>query len=221
MQPGWYPDPDDENARRYWDGRNWSAPLPNLAPRTAPSPLPQPARPPRSASSRGQPAGKLVALGIVVLIGVLGIVSVVGTNSSSPNAGGSVEPGCGAACESLPDFSTSDDQLTDLPTDDLGGLTDDPTLDAPQFITYKITGNGTASSTITWTEGPSDSIEQATNRALPWSKRISEEGSFFSISAQDDDGTSITCEIDDTVGNVLDKHTAVGQYAIASCQSDG
>jgi hypothetical protein len=27
MKPGWYPDPDDENARRYWDGESWSAPL--------------------------------------------------------------------------------------------------------------------------------------------------------------------------------------------------
>lgn len=25
--PGWYPDPDDTNARRYWDGQAWSAPL--------------------------------------------------------------------------------------------------------------------------------------------------------------------------------------------------
>lgn len=28
MQPGWFPDPDDPNARRYWDGNSWSAPLP-------------------------------------------------------------------------------------------------------------------------------------------------------------------------------------------------
>lgn len=27
LNPGWYPDPDDSNARRYWDGSEWSAPL--------------------------------------------------------------------------------------------------------------------------------------------------------------------------------------------------
>ena len=30
-QPGWYPDPDDPTARRYWDGSSWSAPLPDPA----------------------------------------------------------------------------------------------------------------------------------------------------------------------------------------------
>lgn len=35
MQPGWFPDPDDPNARRYWDGANWSAPLPNSLPSAA------------------------------------------------------------------------------------------------------------------------------------------------------------------------------------------
>lgn len=25
--PGWFPDPDDPTARRYWDGTSWSAPL--------------------------------------------------------------------------------------------------------------------------------------------------------------------------------------------------
>jgi hypothetical protein len=27
MNPGWYPDPESETARRYWDGETWSAPL--------------------------------------------------------------------------------------------------------------------------------------------------------------------------------------------------
>lgn len=27
LQPGWFPDPDDPTARRYWDGASWSAPL--------------------------------------------------------------------------------------------------------------------------------------------------------------------------------------------------
>lgn len=31
MQPGWYPDPDDAGARRYWDGQHWSTPLPSAA----------------------------------------------------------------------------------------------------------------------------------------------------------------------------------------------
>lgn len=28
LAAGWYPDPDDPTARRYWDGQAWSAPLP-------------------------------------------------------------------------------------------------------------------------------------------------------------------------------------------------
>lgn len=26
-QPGWYPDPDDANSRRYWDGTSWGPPM--------------------------------------------------------------------------------------------------------------------------------------------------------------------------------------------------
>lgn len=36
MEAGWYPDPDDPAARRYWDGREWSAPLTTAAPAAAP-----------------------------------------------------------------------------------------------------------------------------------------------------------------------------------------
>lgn len=38
MQPGWYPDPDDDQARRYWDGASWSAPLPVTQPPAEPAP---------------------------------------------------------------------------------------------------------------------------------------------------------------------------------------
>lgn len=87
----------------------------------------------------------------------------------------------------------------------------------PPKITLRITGNGSESGVITYTEGTS--IEQATNASIPWTKKVSPNFDFYELSAQDDDGTSITCEIIDTDGTVLDKHTSTGLYAIASCSS--
>ena len=45
LAPGWYPDPDDSMARRYWDGATWSGPLSAFEPVTAPSSLPPAATP--------------------------------------------------------------------------------------------------------------------------------------------------------------------------------
>lgn len=87
-------------------------------------------------------------------------------------------------------------------------------------VTYRITGNGSRSSTITYTESGS-SIEQSTNARLPWTKKVSPGSDYYSVSAQDDGGTRITCEIIDTDGSILSKHTAHGQYAIAECESSG
>lgn len=97
-------------------------------------------------------------------------------------------------------------------------LPERPQPPPPPAITYKITGNGSQSGVVTYIEGGS-SIEQATNASLPWTKRVSPNSDYYSVSAQDADGTSITCEILDTDGTVLDKHTSTGLYAIASCQS--
>ena len=63
-QPGWYDDPQDVNALRYWDGQGWTphrerklvsrpAPQPIAPPPTVPPPSPSPPPPPPS-STAGQ-----------------------------------------------------------------------------------------------------------------------------------------------------------------------
>ena len=46
-QPGWYDDPHDSNAQRYWDGQDWT-PHRQRKPisRTTPPPVPRPTVPP-------------------------------------------------------------------------------------------------------------------------------------------------------------------------------
>jgi hypothetical protein len=87
-------------------------------------------------------------------------------------------------------------------------------------ITLEVFGNG-SSSLITYSKG--DDIEQDANASLPWSRkqRAVDTGDLIQISAQDQDGTSITCEIVGVNGKVLDKETSTGSYAIASCQTSG
>lgn len=92
-----------------------------------------------------------------------------------------------------------------------------PTPPPPPRVTLMIFGNGSTSSTITYSLG--FSIEQATDARLPWTRKISPDYDFYQVSAQDGDGTSITCEIIDTDGTVLSKHTSTGLYAIADCTS--
>jgi PBP1b-binding outer membrane lipoprotein LpoB len=91
----------------------------------------------------------------------------------------------------------------------------------PRFVTYTITGNGTAN-VITYSTDASGSSSQATNVRLPWTAKIPEQGgsfSFYYVSAQDGSGTSITCTITDRNGNVRSTNTASGRYAIAQCSS--
>jgi hypothetical protein len=97
--------------------------------------------------------------------------------------------------------------------------TTDAPVNVPQYVHYKVTGTSGEAGVITYTEGANSSIEQSTNASLPWKKRVTADGTFFSLSAQNSGGGSITCEIDDADGTVLDKHTARGEYAIADCQS--
>lgn len=85
----------------------------------------------------------------------------------------------------------------------------------PKPFTLKVFGNGSRSGVITWSTG--FDISQATDARIPWSKSVDPNGNFYQVSAQDDDGTSITCEILDSDGNVLDENTSTGRYAIASC----
>lgn len=105
-------------------------------------------------------------------------------------------------------------------TEDAAGTQVTLTVQAPPppVTVFTITGNGSQSSTITWTIPGTFDIEQATNVSLPWSKTFPDaiDGTHGNISAQDDDGTSISCTI--TVdGQVVDSQTATGEYAIVQC----
>lgn len=84
---------------------------------------------------------------------------------------------------------------------------------APQVV-YKVFGNGSIA-LITWT-GEGGNIGQAAGVHLPWSHSEGADGNFYSISAQDDNGTSITCEIFND-GDLVTKQTSTGRYAIAQC----
>lgn len=67
MDSGWYPDPDVPGARRYWDGREWSAPLTTEATPAEPmQPAPAPIPAPQRRSSR---RALIVAAVIVLLAG--------------------------------------------------------------------------------------------------------------------------------------------------------
>lgn len=52
IQPGWYDDPEDSNALRYWDGQNWTQ---NRQPKQTSQPMPPPTLPPPSAPAPPPP----------------------------------------------------------------------------------------------------------------------------------------------------------------------
>lgn len=78
----------------------------------------------------------------------------------------------------------------------------------------KVIGNGTESSVITRSENGQES--QDTNVHLPWTHRMEGDGGSTYLSAQDGNGTSITCEILDPKGKVVQKNTATGAYSICT-----
>jgi hypothetical protein len=86
---------------------------------------------------------------------------------------------------------------------------------APQVV-YKVFGNGSLA-LITWT-GDTGNIGQAAGAHLPWSHSEGADGDFYSVSAQDDNGTSITCEIFND-GELVSKQTSTGRYTIAQCSN--
>lgn len=99
------------------------------------------------------------------------------------------------------------------------GATITLTAPAPQVV-MTITGNGSHSNVITYTIPGTFNIEQASDAPLPWTMSFPYTGEGLTahgnISAQDDNGTSISCSIS-VAGSVVDQETATGQYAIVEC----
>src|SRR5664280_760081 len=85
-------------------------------------------------------------------------------------------------------------------------------------VLASVTGSGTAD--INWDTfayGNSGS-SQDSGAALPWTKTVTGSGLFniYSVTAQLQSGTSVTCSI--TVdGRQVSTHTSTGQFAIADC----
>lgn len=127
----------------------------------------------------------------------------------------------GAYCRSYVDDAEAYDRANPAPVDP-APVTPTPTSEAAITVTYAVTGNGSRASTVTFNDpsGSGASIAQDTQASLPWTKtytlRQADLAGLYTLSAQDDNGSSITCTI--TVdGKVIDTHTATGPYAIASC----
>ncbi|MFI1238066.1 MmpS family transport accessory protein [Nocardia salmonicida] len=87
-------------------------------------------------------------------------------------------------------------------------------------VTYQVDGTGQASS-ITYS-GRNMDIAQDTDAALPWTKEVSIDGIFKTVTltaSADADGGDVTCRI--LVGDeVLAEQTASGPYASVSCTGD-
>jgi hypothetical protein len=83
-------------------------------------------------------------------------------------------------------------------------------------ITYRVTGDGTMASSITWTDGSSQS--QAVDVPLPWTVSLP-AGSLpgHIVLAQAGDGSTISCTIMQG-RELMDATTGAGRGAIALCQ---
>lgn len=76
-QPGWYDDPQDSNALRYWDGQNWTQ---NQQQKTFSQPAPQPVMPPPSLPGyqpQWQPAPQRSRRPLIIGLVVGGVLAVV------------------------------------------------------------------------------------------------------------------------------------------------
>ena len=126
QQPGWYDDPHDSNAQRYWDGQDWtprrqrkpiSAPTPPPVTRTPPPPPPvtltplppanpprppgqQPHWPPPSQPSGGPPQRSRTPIVIMAVIGGAAVLAVAAAlvyeKSSSPPSPDPAQAACNA-----------------------------------------------------------------------------------------------------------------------------
>jgi Mycobacterium membrane protein len=163
--------------------------------------------------------------------GILVTACILLAGCSSSGAGGPVITNptptlaCDQTCQSLeaealaPDDPATDDLATDDPI--LDDPSEDVIPDGPTTVTYRITSNGHRVGQISYlVDG---GIEQRTNAKVPWSKNIAVDNGIegYVINAQASDGTSVTCEIVDDLGDVLSKHTSKGAYAFVQCEAQG
>lgn len=96
-QPGWYDDPDDSNAQRYWDGQTWPPHRqrkPVTRPASPPPPPELPPRPPafvveypppaasdleyRTPAPGGPPQRSGTSTAIIAVIGLIAVLAVAG-----------------------------------------------------------------------------------------------------------------------------------------------
>jgi Protein of unknown function (DUF2510) len=93
-EPGWYDDPEDSKAQRYWDGEGWT-PRRQLKPISRATPPPPPGQPPSphqqgpgSLPGGGPPKKSRTPIFIAAGIGVVAVLAVAGMcghgNTSSP-----------------------------------------------------------------------------------------------------------------------------------------
>jgi len=100
----------------------------------------------------------------------------------------------------------------------LAGVAINKAATTKHTVVYSVTGSGTAD--INWDTfayGNSGS-SQDSGAALPWTKTVTGSGLFniYSVTAQLQSGTSVTCSI--TVdGKLVSTHSSTGQFAIADC----
>jgi Protein of unknown function (DUF2510) len=93
-QPGWYDDPEDSKAQRYWDGEGWT-PRRQPKPISRATPPPPPGQPPSPEQQQpgplpggGPPKKSRTPIVIAAGIGAVAVLAVAGmcghTNTSSP-----------------------------------------------------------------------------------------------------------------------------------------
>jgi hypothetical protein len=166
---GWYDDPDDPNAKRYWDGQGWTSPLESAAWTT-----------PRRTASSAVMFKAIVAVGLVLIGGFFAYKLVVGRSGGhhvAGNSGGQQISG-----------NSDEDQIKQLVTTwtedlnnrDLAGLTSlmcrGSASQLPHDIFFDRDRMGAMSSRVT---GIKINGNQATATIFTtWSQRQTEEAHF-------------------------------------------
>jgi hypothetical protein len=97
--PGWYPDPQDASAQRWWSGRDWTEHT-QPSPGATPAAKPQPAAHTAPQSRQGELAAirKHWGRNILTLIGGLVVAGVIISLLSHSSSGGSSGPCTSGAC---------------------------------------------------------------------------------------------------------------------------